>query len=74
MAVDPKQVLLSNDIVPENYSGAERKLVDRAHRDDKGGYILRFDPAHQLERNSEGYVYVIRPGSPNQKFYSFIYE
>jgi hypothetical protein len=73
-AVDPKQVLISNDIVPADFSAAERDVVKCTHRTPGSEFVLRFDDAHQLEKNSLGYVYVVRPGSPNQKFYSFTYR
>jgi hypothetical protein len=73
-AVDPKQVLKSNDIVPEDFSDAERAVVKSTHRGAEKCFILRFDSGHQLEKNSQGYVYVVRPGSTNQKFYSFKFE
>ena len=73
-AIDPKQVLVSNDIVPADVSAAEREIVKASHEKPGSEYVLRFDPAHQLEKNSLGYVYVVRPGAPNQKFYSFSFN
>ncbi len=73
-AVDPRRVLVCNDIMPTNLSGAERDVVKCTHRESRTGFVLRFDSGHQLEKNLHGYVYVVRPGSPNQKFYSFTYE
>jgi hypothetical protein len=73
-AEDAKQVLVSNDIVPVDVSAAQREVVKCTHRAPGSEFVLRFDPAHQLEKNALGYVYVVRPGSPNQKFYSFTYK
>jgi hypothetical protein len=72
-AVDPKTVLADNAIVPDHFSKAERATVDAAHRKDSGGYVLRYDSGHELQKTSQGYVYVVRPGAPNEKFYSFIF-
>ena len=73
-AVDPKQVLASNDIILDDFSGAERAVVDSTHHRADKSFVLHFDSGHQLQKNSQGYVYVVRPGSVNQKFYSFKFE
>ncbi len=36
--------------------------------------MIIFDDAHQLEKNSQGFVYVVRPGDPTQKCYSFLFN
>jgi hypothetical protein len=73
-AVDPRQVLVSNEIVPENISRAEKAVVDVSHHNQTPHFVLQFDPRHQLQKNSQGYVYVVRPGAANEKFYSFIFR
>jgi hypothetical protein len=73
-AVDPRQVLVNNKIVPENISQAEKAVVDVSHRNWAPHFVLEFDPQHQLQKNSQGYVYVVRPGAANEKFYSFIFR
>jgi len=74
-AVDPKQVLCNNDIVPADVSASEHAIAKapKSCCSDKS-FVLFLDPAHQLQKNSQGYVYVVRPGSVNQKFYSFKFE
>lgn len=67
----PTQVLDNNEIIPANFSSAERETVQATHYKGGEGYVLNYDPAHQLERTSQGYVYIVRPGSVNQKFYAF---
>ena len=72
--VDPKQVLVNNAIVPNDVSYEQRAIVNAACRNSRSHFILYFDDAHQLEKNSQGYVYVVRAGSPNQKSYSFTFR
>jgi hypothetical protein len=72
-AVNPKAVLANNDIVPANFDSARSKTGKVAQKD-QGSYTLLFDPAHELEKTSQGYVYVVRPGSVNEKFYSFTFR
>jgi hypothetical protein len=73
-SVDPNQVLINNAIVPADVSGAHRSLVSMSHRNWADHYVLAFDDAHVVEKNSGGYVYVVRPGAPNQKTYSFTFS
>ncbi len=73
-AVDPKQVLANNDIVPDDVSGSEHKIAKANHDGADKSFVLHLDSAHQLQKNSQGYVYVVRPGSVNEKFYSFKFE
>jgi hypothetical protein len=73
-AVNPGQVLVSNGIVPENVSQAEKAVLDVSHHNWTPHFVLQFDPRHQLQKNSQGYVYVVRPGAANEKFYSFIFR
>jgi len=70
-STDPRRVLRNNWIIPSDMSSAERETVKSTHRKQDGCYVLRFDSAHELQKTSQGYVYVVRPGSPNEKFYSF---
>jgi hypothetical protein len=72
-SIDPKQVLVNNDIAPENMSRAQNSIVKMSHRNWDSHFVMVFDDAHRLEKNSQGYVYVVRPGSPNQKTYSFTF-
>lgn len=73
-AVDPNQVLINNAIVPADVSRAQNSLVKMAHRNWAPHTALFFDDAHKVEKNSGGYVYVVRPGAPNQKTYSFTFS
>ena len=72
-SVDPKLVLANNDIVPSNPERA-RNETSQAVKKDEGCYTLRFDPAHELQKTSQGYVYIVRPGAANEKFYSFVFR
>jgi hypothetical protein len=73
-AVDPQQVLVNNDIVPENVSREQNDIVRSSHHNCAPAFVLEFDDQHQLQKNSQGYVYVVRPGSANEKSYSFIFR
>jgi hypothetical protein len=73
-AVNPQQVLCNNDIIPADLTAAERATVKSTHRDRVKCFVLRYDSAHELQKTSQGYVYVVRPGSVNEKFYSFKFE
>jgi hypothetical protein len=72
-AVDPEQVLVSNDIAPDNVSHAQEAVVRTSHHNWAPHFVLEFDDQHQLQKNSQGYVYVVRPGAANEKFYSFTF-
>src|SRR5579871_145684 len=48
MAGDPQQALISNQILPERVTRAEREIAEAPHRDLNSNFILRFDAAHQL--------------------------
>lgn len=73
-AVEPRQVLVDNDIVPTDVSSAQKAVVRTAHRNWAPHFVLEFDPQHQLQKNSQGYVYIVRPGAANEKFYSFTFR
>jgi hypothetical protein len=73
-AVDPTQVLKNNDIAPDDLSGAERTVVNSTHHGADKCFDLYLDSGHELQKNSQGYVYIVRPGSTNEKFYSFKFE
>jgi hypothetical protein len=73
-AVDPQQVLVNNDIVPENVARAQNAVVRTSHHNWSPHFVLEFDPQHQLQKNSQGYVYIVRPGAANEKFYSFTFR
>jgi hypothetical protein len=70
----PEQVLKNNDLAPDDLSGAERAVVNSTHHGADKCFVLHLDSGHQLQKNSQGYVYVVRPGSVNEKFYSFKFE
>jgi hypothetical protein len=72
--IDPDQVLLNNSIVPDNVSQAQTSLVKMSHHDWAPHAALFFDGSHEVQKNSGGYVYVVRPGAPNQKTYSFTFS
>jgi hypothetical protein len=72
--IDPNQVLANNYIVPDNVKRAQSQIADASQHDWKKGNILVLDNTHQLEKNRDGYVYVVRPGAPNQKSYSFTFS
>ncbi len=72
-AVNPMTVVKNNDIVPTNFDGA-RTRTGEAVKKEEGCYTIFFDPAHELQKTSQGYVYVVRPGSVNEKFYSFTFR
>jgi hypothetical protein len=73
-AIDPKQVLENNAIVPDNMSRAQKTLVKASHHNWAPHFIVAFDDAHQVQKTSQGYVYVVRPGAPNQKTFSFTFS
>ena len=73
-SINPGQVLTNNDVTPLNMSRAQTSVVNMSHHNWDPYFVLVFDDAHQLEKNSQGYVYVVRPGAPNQKTYSFTYS
>ena len=72
-SVNPKEVLATNNIVPVDFDGARSK-TGQAVKNEDGCYSLLFDPAHELQKTSQGYVYIVRPGSVNEKFYSFTFR
>ena len=72
-AVDPKQVPVTNDIVPDDLALARRETGEAVKHSDTCGTVY-FDPAHALEKTSQGWVYVVRPGSVDEKFYSFSFK
>ncbi len=72
-AVNPKVDAANNDIIPADFDSARHK-TSKVMQNDKGCYTLLFDPGHELEKTSQGYVYIVRPGSVNEKFYSFTFR
>jgi len=73
-AVDPNQVLVNNYIVPDDVKRARKQIVAASKHDWGQRTVLVLDGAHQLEKSHDGYVYVVRPGAPNQKTYSFTFS
>lgn len=72
-AVNPRTVLENNDIVPASFDSARSKTGSAMKKED-GCYSLLFDPGHELQKTSQGYVYIVRPGAANEKFYSFTFR
>jgi hypothetical protein len=74
-AINPRQVLINNYIAPRDITSAQSSILRLSrHPNQKLPFVLVFDDAHQLQKNSGGYVYVVRPGAPNQKTYSFTFS
>ena len=73
-AVNPLVVPVTNDIVPANVSREQEAVVHASRHNWAPSFVLEFDDQHQLQKNSQGYVYVVRPGAPNEKSYSFIFR
>lgn len=72
-STDPKNVLATNDIVPADFNRAQKELKS-AQQKDAGAGNLYFDSGHELQKTPLGYVYIVRPGSANEKFYSFTFK
>jgi hypothetical protein len=73
-AVDPKNVLATNDIVPTDFARAQKETMKSLKQKDAGSTDLYFDSGHELLKTPLGYVYIVRPGSTNEKFYSFTFK
>jgi hypothetical protein len=71
---DRQDALATNDIIPANFTSAQRQTMKALHGHDKDGFVLYFDSGHELQKTSQGYVYVVRPGAVNEKFYSFTFK
>ena len=72
-STDPENVLATNDIVPANFTRAQKETLKSAHQKDADN-ALYFDSGHELQKTPLGYVYIVRPGSTNEKFYSFTFK
>jgi hypothetical protein len=72
-STDPATVLATNDIIPADFNNAQKKTLKSARQKDASS-VLYFDSDHELQKTPLGYVYIVRPGSPNEKFYSFTFK
>jgi hypothetical protein len=71
---DPMNVLATNDITPADFTRAQKETLKSIHQKDTGVSNLYFDSGHELQKTPLGYVYIVRPGATNEKFYSFTFK